>query len=65
MKKDISLRIMTRELCHKLYRDWENDPRSMAIPTVCTAAAAGAGFAAALLVCRLGRAMGVCRRHTS
>lgn len=26
MKKDISLRIMTRELCHKLYRDWENDP---------------------------------------
>ena len=25
MKKDISLRIMTRELCHELYRGWEND----------------------------------------
>ena len=23
---EISLRIMTRELCHQLYRDWENDP---------------------------------------
>ena len=23
---DISLRIMTRELCHELFRNWENDP---------------------------------------
>lgn len=23
---EISLRIMTRELCHELFRDWENDP---------------------------------------
>ena len=23
---EISLRIMTRELCHQLYRDWGNDP---------------------------------------
>ncbi len=23
---EISLRIMTRELCHQLYRDWKNDP---------------------------------------
>lgn len=23
---DISLRVMTRELCHELFRDWENDP---------------------------------------
>lgn len=22
----ISLRVMTRELCHELFRDWENDP---------------------------------------
>ena len=24
--KDISLCIMTRELCHELYKSWENDP---------------------------------------
>ena len=24
--KDISLCIMTRELCHELYKGWENDP---------------------------------------
>lgn len=24
--KEISLCIMTRELCHELYKDWENDP---------------------------------------
>lgn len=23
---EISLRVMTRELCHKLFSDWENDP---------------------------------------
>lgn len=23
---DISLRMMTRELCHELFRNWENDP---------------------------------------
>ena len=23
---DISLRVMTRELCHELFRNWENDP---------------------------------------
>ena len=23
---DISLRLMTRELCHELYKKWENDP---------------------------------------
>lgn len=23
---EISLRIMTKELCHQLYRNWENDP---------------------------------------
>ncbi len=24
--EDISLRVMTRELCHELFRSWENDP---------------------------------------
>ena len=24
--KEISLCIMTRELCHELYKSWENDP---------------------------------------
>lgn len=24
--EDISLRMMTRELCHELFRNWENDP---------------------------------------
>ena len=24
--KEISLCIMTRELCHELYKGWENDP---------------------------------------
>ena len=24
--KEISLCIMTRELCHELYQGWENDP---------------------------------------
>ena len=26
MKQEISLCIMTRELCHELYKSWENDP---------------------------------------
>ena len=24
--EDLSLRVMTRELCHELFRSWENDP---------------------------------------
>ena len=24
--EEISLRVMTRELCHQLFRGWENDP---------------------------------------
>lgn len=26
LRKEISLRVMTRELCHELYKGWENDP---------------------------------------
>lgn len=26
MKNEISLQIMTKELCHKLFKNWQNDP---------------------------------------